>query len=157
MPWKPSTSTSLRNGWRTSRAAPPSCGGIFDFDAKKLRLSEVAKLTEDPDIWNDPQRAQELGKERKTLESVVGTLERLGAGVRDAKELFQIAREESDDATLTSVHDDAALLERTLSPWGVVRIRRYYRTPLRNLLPFRQAGAAVFVFEVRPQSLRDAR
>ena len=52
---------------------------------------------------------------------------------------------------------DAALLERTLSPWGVVRIRRYYRTPLRNLLPFRQAGAAVFVFEVRPQSLRDAR
>jgi SAM-dependent methyltransferase len=48
-------------------------------------------------------------------------------------------------------------LERALSPWGAVRIRRYYRTPLRNLLPFRQNGAAVFIFEVRPQSLRDAR
>jgi len=48
-------------------------------------------------------------------------------------------------------------LERALSPWGSVRIRRYYRTPLRNLLPFRQEGAAVFIFEVRPQSLRDAR
>ena len=68
-----------------SRAAPRSCGGTFDFDQKKLRLSEVARLSEDPDIWNDPQRAQELGKERKALEGVVNTLERLGSGVRDAK------------------------------------------------------------------------
>src|SRR3954467_9453196 len=103
IPWKPSTSTSLRNGWKTSRAAPPSCGGIFDFDAKKLRLTEVAKLTEDPQIWNDPQRAQELGRERKTLEAVVGTLERLDSGVRDAKELYDIARDEADEATLASV------------------------------------------------------
>jgi 2-polyprenyl-3-methyl-5-hydroxy-6-metoxy-1,4-benzoquinol methylase len=51
---------------------------------------------------------------------------------------------------------DRATLERALSPWGTVRLRRYYRTPLRNLLPFRQKGAAVFIFEVRPQSLRDA-
>jgi peptide chain release factor 2 len=116
----------LRNSWRTSKAGPPSCGGIFDFDAKKLRLSEVAKLTEDPDIWNDPQRAQELGKERKTLESVVNTLERLGAGVRDAKELFNIAKEESDDATLTSVHDDAALLERSVAD---LEFRRMFGNP----------------------------
>lgn len=52
---------------------------------------------------------------------------------------------------------DQASLERVLSPWGAIRVRRYYRTPLRNLLPIRQAGAAVFVFEVRPPSLRDAR
>jgi 2-polyprenyl-3-methyl-5-hydroxy-6-metoxy-1,4-benzoquinol methylase len=52
---------------------------------------------------------------------------------------------------------DAASLERTLSPWGATRIRRYYRTPLRNLLPIQQSGAAVFIFEVRPPSLRDAR
>ena len=52
---------------------------------------------------------------------------------------------------------DSPTLDRALSPWGAVRIRQYYRTPLRNLLPFRQTGAAVFIFEVRPQSLRDAR
>jgi 2-polyprenyl-3-methyl-5-hydroxy-6-metoxy-1,4-benzoquinol methylase len=52
---------------------------------------------------------------------------------------------------------DQATLERALSPWGAVRIRPYYRTPMRNLLPFRQTGAAVFIFEVRPPSLRDAR
>ena len=52
---------------------------------------------------------------------------------------------------------DEASLERALSPWGGIRIRRYYRTPIRNLLPFKQAGAAVFVFEVKPPSLPDAR
>ena len=50
---------------------------------------------------------------------------------------------------------DVPSLERALSPWGVVRIRRYYRTPFRNLLPvrFQKTGAAVFIFEVRPRSL----
>jgi hypothetical protein len=52
---------------------------------------------------------------------------------------------------------DHATLERALAPWGTVRIRPYYRTPIRNLLPFRQTGAAVFIFEVRPLSLRDSR
>jgi peptide chain release factor 2 len=89
-------------------------------------LSEVAKLTEDPEIWNDPQRAQELGKERKTLEGVVGTLERLDAGVRDAKELFEIAREEADDATLTSVNDDAAELEQSVAE---LEFRRMFANP----------------------------
>ncbi len=48
---------------------------------------------------------------------------------------------------------DTATLEQALAPWGTVRIRRFYRTPLRNLLPFRQTGAAVFIFEVRPRCL----
>jgi 2-polyprenyl-3-methyl-5-hydroxy-6-metoxy-1,4-benzoquinol methylase len=52
---------------------------------------------------------------------------------------------------------DQASLERTLAPWGAVKVRRFYRSPLRNLLPVRQSGAAVFIFEVRPLSLRDAR
>ena len=124
--WKPNTSTRSPSGWRTSKAALSSCGGIFDFDQKKIRLSEVAKLTEDPQIWNEPQRAQDLGKERKVLEGVVHTLERLAEGVRDAKELFDIAREENDDATLRSVDDDASGLERTVED---LEFRRMFSNP----------------------------
>lgn len=40
-------------------------------------------------------------------------------------------------------------LAAALEPWGRVRLRRYYRSPLRNLLPFHQQGAAVFIFEVQ--------
>jgi 2-polyprenyl-3-methyl-5-hydroxy-6-metoxy-1,4-benzoquinol methylase len=45
---------------------------------------------------------------------------------------------------------DEALLRRALAPWGRVRVYRYYRSALRNLLPIRQNGAAVFIFEVAP-------
>jgi len=43
---------------------------------------------------------------------------------------------------------DETNLTAALAPWGRVRLWRYYRSPLRNLLPFRQKGSAVFIFEV---------
>jgi len=52
---------------------------------------------------------------------------------------------------------DEALLRRALAPWGRVRVHRYYRSPLRNLLPVRQDGAAVFIFEVTPPTPPGAR
>lgn len=45
---------------------------------------------------------------------------------------------------------DEHLLRSALEPWGRVRLSRYYRTPLRNLIPVKQRGAAVFIFEVTP-------
>ena len=51
----------------------------------------VAKELEDPKIWNDPQRAQDLGKEKKQLDDVVGTLTLLSSGLSDSGELFQPA------------------------------------------------------------------
>jgi 2-polyprenyl-3-methyl-5-hydroxy-6-metoxy-1,4-benzoquinol methylase len=52
---------------------------------------------------------------------------------------------------------DQGSLERALAPWGAVKVRRFYRSPLRNLLPIKQSGAAVFIFEVRPPNLQGAR
>ena len=52
---------------------------------------------------------------------------------------------------------DDALLRRALAPWGRVRLHRHYRSPLRNLLPVRQKGDAVFLFEVTPPSPPGAR
>jgi peptide chain release factor 2 len=31
--------------------------GIFDYDAKKERLEEVNAELEQPDVWNEPERA----------------------------------------------------------------------------------------------------
>jgi len=52
---------------------------------------------------------------------------------------------------------DEAMLKRALAPWGRVRLHRHYRSPLRNFLPIRQHGAAVFIFEVTPPSPPGAR
>jgi SAM-dependent methyltransferase len=47
---------------------------------------------------------------------------------------------------------DEELLKRALSPWGRVRVHRFYRSPFRNFVPIRQKGAAVFVFQVTPRT-----
>ncbi len=96
----------------TCRSAPRLLGGIFDFDTKQERLIEVCRELEDPNIWNDPERAQELGRERARLEEVVETLSRMDGGLRDAAELLAMAAEEQDEDTLQSVVHDLERMER---------------------------------------------
>ena len=78
-------------------------GGIFDYDGKKERLTEVLRELEDPHVWNDPERAQALGRERSALELVVVTLEQLGGGLADAADLLAMAVDEGDEETIDSV------------------------------------------------------
>jgi peptide chain release factor 2 len=126
-PWKQNASTPSPSSCRTSKSAQQSCGGIFDFDTKQRRLTEVAGLVEDPAVWNDNKRAQELGKERKALEAVVLTLTRLDGDIRDARELFDIAKSEQDDATLDSISQDAQSLEKTVAD---MEFRRMFADPM---------------------------
>ena len=105
----------------------PSCGGIFDFEAKQQRLAEVVKLAEDPLIWNDAKRAQELGRERKTLETLVLAMGRLDQDLRDASELFAMARAENDDASLKTIDADALALEKTVVD---LEFRRMFSNPM---------------------------
>ena len=83
-----------------SKSAPPRCGGIFDYDAKRERLEEVNRELENPAVWSDPERAQNLGRERAELEGVVATLNRVEKSLDEAGELHELAREEEDESTL---------------------------------------------------------
>ena len=111
----------------TSSTARRSSGGIFDFDAKQQRLSEVARLVEDPSVWSDNARAQELGRERKSLEGVVHTLQHLWDEVHSAQELFELARGEDDESTLVAIEGDATGLEKTLAE---MEFRRMFSNPV---------------------------
>jgi peptide chain release factor 2 len=86
-------------------------GGIFDLDARQERLTEVSRELEDPDIWNDPARAQELGRERVRLEEVVRPLKEMGQKLDDAEQLLDIAAEEADEETVHAVEEDLQALQ----------------------------------------------
>ncbi|MCX7120435.1 MAG: peptide chain release factor 2 [Gammaproteobacteria bacterium] len=83
-----------------------SLRGRFDFDEKKRRLLEVRRELESPDIWNQPEKAQELGKERAQLEKNVEGLDTITQRLIDASELFDIACEENDDALFLEIKND---------------------------------------------------
>jgi peptide chain release factor 2 len=87
-------------------------GGTFDLDSKQERLTEVCRELEVPDIWNNPERAQQLGRERVRLEEVVHMINKMGQAVLDARELVEVAAEEGDQQTLDSIEADLDSLEQ---------------------------------------------
>lgn len=88
--------------------------GTFDYDAKKERLEEVNAELEQPDVWNEPERAQALGKERVSLENVVSTIDTLTQGVDDVEMLVSLAVEGEDEETFNEAVVEADELEAKL-------------------------------------------
>jgi peptide chain release factor 2 len=82
------------------------CGGIFDYENRKERLTEVELELADSKAWEQPERAQKLGQERAALESIVATIERLDQGLSEAQEIVDLAVEEQDQALLDEAEAD---------------------------------------------------
>ena len=90
-------------------------GGIFDYDRKAERLVEVSRELESSDIWNDPEKAQALGRERAELERITKTVETITVGLGDAAELLSLAEEEGDAETASEVTADVDRIEAELA------------------------------------------
>jgi len=86
-------------------------GGIFDYEHKKELLTEVVRELEQPEVWNDPDRAQKLGKERSLLEKVVETISEMDEALTDATDLLDMAVEESDQGTVAEIESDLEGME----------------------------------------------
>ncbi len=99
----------------TFRHAPSFFGGIFDYANRKERLTEVELELSEPNIWNEPDRAQELGRERSSLEAVVKTIEDLDSGIADTREILEMAVEEKDEGMLVDVQTDIDSMETQLA------------------------------------------
>jgi peptide chain release factor 2 len=115
-------------------------GGIFDFDAKSERLRTVNASLEDPQVWNDPKKAQELGREKKQLDGVVVMLANLTRELSDNLELFEMSKEEGDEAGLLTIEAETAKLAKHVED---LEFRRMFNNPADPLNAFLdiQAGA----------------
>ncbi|MCW9012925.1 MAG: peptide chain release factor 2 [Gammaproteobacteria bacterium] len=89
--------------------------GYLDFDLRKEELDEVNRELEQPDVWNDPERAQKLGQDRARLEAIVLTIVNLENGLSDASELLAMAVEENDEDSVEAVIADLDSLEKTVA------------------------------------------
>ncbi len=140
IPWKPNNSTFSSIALPTSVSERANCGGIFDYDRKADQLKTVERELEDPTVWDNAERAQELGREKRSLEDVVLTLNQVGDGLRDAGELFEMAREEDDAATLLALSADIDGIDEAISR---LEFRRMFNNPADPLNCFVdiQAGA----------------
>ncbi len=115
-------------------------GGIFDYDVKAERLRTVNASLEDPAVWNEPKKAQDLSREKKSLEDVVNTLTRLEQEIGDNLELFEMVKAESDESGLLSIEAETQELTKTIEG---LEFRRMFNNPAdpSNAFLDIQAGA----------------
>ena len=115
-------------------------GGIFDYDRKALRLNEVKAALENPSVWNEPKRAQELGREKKLLEGVVETIDHLSTNLADNTELYDMSKAEGDIDALTHIEAETAALRGIVEK---IEFRRMFNNPADpgNCFVDIQAGA----------------
>ncbi|WP_156808529.1 peptide chain release factor 2 [Vreelandella stevensii] len=88
--------------------------GYLDYAERKDRLEEVSRELEDPNVWNDPEYAQKLGKERASLEAIVATIDELEQGLADSRDLLELAEMEEDEATVEEVRKELSGLQDAL-------------------------------------------
>jgi peptide chain release factor 2 len=77
-------------------------------------LVEVCRELELPDVWNEPERAQALGKERASLEAIVNTIDELDTGCEDIEGLVELAIEEQDEETFQDAQDETGQLDEKI-------------------------------------------
>lgn len=77
-------------------------------------MEEVTRQLEQPDVWNNPEMAQSLGRERSRLERVVESLGAIEKGIKDAADLLELAREENDAQVLNSIEQDLLNISKLL-------------------------------------------
>jgi peptide chain release factor 2 len=89
-------------------------GGIFDYDVKRERLAEVELELGESAVWDDPARAQALGRERSDLEVVVNTITEMDDALGDVAELLAMAAEEDDQAAVDDIEAELQVLTGVL-------------------------------------------
>ncbi|PJK02264.1 peptide chain release factor 2 [Lysobacteraceae bacterium NML75-0749] len=114
--------------------------GFLDYDAKRERLEEVERELENPDIWNNPEQAQALGRERASLDKNVNGIRNLTDGLNGATELLELAEMEDDEDTALAVVADVDRFEKDVA---ALEFQRMFSGKMDNTNAFVdiQAGA----------------
>ena len=91
-------------------------------------------------MWSEPKRAQELGREKRTLQTVVETIDHLTSNLSDNAELYEMAKSDADFDSLIAIEADAAKLDATVAG---LEFRRMFDNPAdpSNCFLDLQAGA----------------
>lgn len=99
-------------------------GGTFDFENKRERLEELERELAEPDLWDNPEAAQALTRERSQLEQIVSVLSSFASSLADLGELAELAADEDDAASLDDVQEELEQLEADLA---VLEFRRMFQ------------------------------
>ncbi|HVO60377.1 MAG TPA: peptide chain release factor 2 [Terriglobales bacterium] len=76
-----------------SRIRFATCGSTFDPGKLRQQLAEIDKQAEDPSLWSNQEKSQQVMRERKRLQDVLATEDELVRRESDIQAYFDLAKE----------------------------------------------------------------
>ncbi|WP_188719275.1 peptide chain release factor 2 [Nitratireductor aestuarii] len=89
--------------------------GFFDWDEAVKRLQYLNARAEGSDLWNDPQEAQKLMRERQTLEDNINAINGFAQALSDNVELIEMGEAEGDDSIVREAEEAIRALRQQIA------------------------------------------
>lgn len=96
-------------------------------------MEEVVLELSQPEVWQEPEIAQKLGKERASLENTLTPLEEIIANTQDYQFLLETALEEEDSASVQEIDAEVAKILKKLEE---LELRRMFSGTADNTNAF---------------------
>ncbi|WP_338574859.1 peptide chain release factor 2 [Brevundimonas olei] len=77
----------------------------LDWDVALRKLDELNARVEDPTLWDNPEQAQAVSRERSRLEAQVSAVKDMEQGLEDGIMLADMADEEGDETTFNEARE----------------------------------------------------
>ncbi|MBW5802675.1 peptide chain release factor 2 [Coxiella endosymbiont of Ornithodoros amblus] len=87
----------------------------LDLSTKETRLLEIQRELENPAVWQDPEKAQSLSRERSELEALIQQSDIIDQRISDAIEMAQLSKQEKEADLITDLNKDFKQLEKTIA------------------------------------------
>ncbi|MGA8816072.1 MAG: peptide chain release factor 2 [Xanthobacteraceae bacterium] len=83
----------------------------LDVDKARVRLAELNRQAEDPNLWNDPQRASRVMQERTSLDDQLNALSRIDQELDDQVTLIELGEAEDDQKVIADAEESLRKLK----------------------------------------------
>jgi peptide chain release factor 2 len=107
-------SASSPSGFAICGAGSMSSGGVFDVAGLRAQLEELESEMARPDLWDDPEAAQAVGRKKNAVEGELRLHDRLESGLEDVDVSLELSQEETDAALLSEALEQCDQLEGVL-------------------------------------------
>jgi peptide chain release factor 2 len=96
------------------RARLDEAAGYLKVDELRARRPQLEAEASRPDLWDDPDKARRVTSELAAVNDDLVAFEALGGRLGDAETLYELARDEGDDAALAEVEQSLAAIDADL-------------------------------------------
>ncbi len=87
---------------------------VIEPDKLQKRLKTIEELENDPKFWNDATNAAKIQKEKTQIQRKLDKYNSANDSLNDALELYEMAKEESDEESLEILFEEAPKLQEQI-------------------------------------------